>query len=54
MCYRHLSDTTFYNNLDNKDLSTIIQNRVDKFAKKYKSVLTNNEYDFLTNRCHKI
>ena len=22
MCYRHLSDTTFYNNLDNNDRST--------------------------------
>ena len=25
MCYRHLSDTTFYNNLDNNDPSTIVQ-----------------------------
>ena len=54
MCYRHLSDTTFYNNLDNNDPSTIVQDRVNKFAEKYKSILTNNEYDFLTKRCHKI
>ena len=27
---------------------------VNKFAEKYKSILTNNEYDFLTKRCHKI
>ena len=25
MCYRHLSDTTFYNDLDNNDPSTIVQ-----------------------------
>ena len=54
MCYRHLSDTTFYNNLDNNDPSTIVQDRVNKFAEEYKSILTNNEYDFLTKRCHKI
>ena len=54
MCYRHLSDTTFYNNLDNNDSPTIVQDRVNKFAEKYKSILTNNEYDFLTKRCHKI
>ena len=54
MCYRHLSDTIFYNNLDNNDPSTTFQDRVHKFAEKYKSVLTNNEYDFLTKRCQKI
>ena len=54
MCYRHLSDTTFYNNLDNNDPSTIVQDRVNKFAEKYKSILTNNEYDFLNKPCHKI
>ena len=54
MCCRHLSDTTFYSNLDNNDPSAIVQDRVNKFAEKYKSILTNNEYDFLTKRCHKI
>ena len=54
MCYRHLSDTTFYNILDNNDPSTIVQDRINKFAEKYKSVLANNEYVFLTKRCHKI
>ena len=54
MCYRHLSDTTFYNNLDNNHSPTIVQDRVNKFAEKYKSILTNNEYVFLTKRCHKI
>ena len=33
MCYKHLSDT-FYNNLDNNNLSTIVQDGVNKFAKK--------------------
>ena len=28
--------------------------RVNKLAEKYKSILTNNEYDVLTKRCHKI
>ena len=54
MCYRHLSDAIFYNNLDNNDPSTIVQERVNKFDEKYKSILTNNEYDFLTKRCHQI
>ena len=43
MCYRHLSDTTFYNSLDNNDPFTIAQDRVNKFAEKYKSILTNSE-----------
>ena len=54
MCYRHHSDTAFYNNLNNNDPSTTVQDRVNKFAEEYKSVLTNNEYEFLTKRCHKI
>ena len=54
MCYRHLSDTTFYNNLDNNDPSVIVQDRVNNFAEKYKLILTNNEFVFLTKRCHKI
>ena len=54
MCYRHLSDAIFYNNLDNNDPSTIFQDRVNKFDEKYKSILTNNEYDFLNKRCHQI
>ena len=32
MCYRHLSDTIFSNNLDNKDPSTIVQCR-EKYKK---------------------
>ena len=48
MCYGHISDKTFYNNLDNNDPSTIVQDRVNKFAEKYKSILKNNEYEFLT------
>ena len=54
MCSRHLSDTTFYNNLDNNDLSTIVEDRVNKFAEKYKSVITNKEYEFLTKHWHNI
>ena len=54
MCYRRLSYATFYDKPDNNDPSTIVQDRVNKFAEKYKSVLTNNEYEFLTKRCHKI
>ena len=54
MCYRHLADTKFYNKLDNNDPSTIVQERLNKFAEKHKSVLTNEEYELLTKRCHKI
>ena len=54
MCCRHLSDTTSYNNLDNNDPSTFVQGKVNKFAKKYKLILTNNKYEFLTTRCRKI
>ena len=54
MCYRHHSDTTFYNNRNNNDPSTIVRDRVNKFAEKYKSILANNEYEFLSKRCHKI
>ena len=38
MYYRHFSDTTFYNNLDNNDRSTIVQEKVNKFEKS-KSIL---------------
>ena len=51
MCYRNFS---FYNNLYNNEPSTIVQDRVNKFAKKYKLILTNNEYYFLAKRCSKI
>ena len=54
MCYGNLSDTTFYNNLDNNDPCTIVQERVNKFPEKYTSILTNNECEFFTKRCHKI
>ena len=54
MCYRHLSDTTLFSNLDNKDLPTIVQHKLYKFAEKYKSNLTNNKYNFITKCCHKI
>ena len=54
LCYRHLSDTIFCHNLNNNDRSTIVQDRVNKFVEKYKSIVTNNEYEFLTKRCHKI
>ena len=54
MCFRHLSDTAFYNNLDNNDSVTIVQNSVNKFDEKYKSILTNNKYDFITKLYHKI
>ena len=47
MCYRHLSNATFCDNLDNNDPSAIVQQRVNKFAEKCKSILTNNEYEFL-------
>ena len=40
--------------LDNIDPSTIIQDIVYKFAEKCKLILTNNQYDFLTKRFHKI
>ena len=43
----HFLDTTFYNNLDSNDPATV-QDRVNKFAEKIKSILTNNEYEFLT------
>ena len=51
MCYRNFS---FYNNLYNNEPSTIVQDRVNKFAKKYKLILTNNEYYFLAKGCSKI
>ena len=53
-CFRHLSDTGFYNNLDNNGRYTMAQARVNKIARKYKFILTNNQCDFLTKRCHKI
>ena len=46
MCYRHLLDLTFYDNLDNNDSSTTAQGRVNKFSKKYKLILRNNELEF--------
>ena len=54
MCYKHLSDTILYNNLDSNDPPTIVQDRVNKFAEKYRAILANNEYEYLTKRCHEI
>ena len=44
MCYRHLSNAAFYDNLDNNVLSAIVQDKVIKMLK-------NN---VLTKRCDKI
>ena len=41
MCYRHLSDTTFYNNLDNNNPSTIVQDGYKSIQKKSKSIKIN-------------
>ena len=54
MCYWHLSDTSFYNNLDNSNPSTIVQGRVNKCSEKCTSSLTNKEHEFLTKRCYRI
>ena len=51
MWYRHVLNTAFYNNLYNDDLSTIAQDIINKFAEKYKLILTNNEHEILTKRC---
>ena len=40
--------------VDHIDQSTIVQDRISNFAEKYKPILTNNEYDFLTEPCQKI
>ena len=54
MCYRPFSDTKCFNNLDNNNPPTVVEDRVNKFAEKHKSILANKKYKFLTKHCHKI
>ena len=53
MCLRHLEDEEYYETVPT-DPSDLVQEEVERFAKKYETTLTNNEYRYLTAEDHKL
>lgn len=53
MCLKHLNDTEYYEIVQD-DPSNLVQQRVLSYAKQYANILTENEYNYLTARTHKL
>ena len=54
MCESHLRNEEYYECMQDNDPSTLLKNRIIAYAKKYKDLLTENEYKTLTQKTCKI
>ena len=54
MCESHLRNEEYYECIQDNDPSPILKNRIIAYAKKYKNLLTENEYKTLTQKTYKI
>ena len=54
MCQSHLNNEQYYRCLFENDPSLIVNEKIINYANKYRSILTDNEYEYLTNRNYKI
>ena len=52
MCESHLRNEEYYECIQDNDPSPLLKNRIIAYAKKYKNLLTENEYKTLTQTCH--
>ena len=50
----HLQNEEYYECIQNNDPSPLLKNRIIAYAKKYKNLLTENEYKTLTQKTYKI
>ena len=53
MCKRHLDDSSYYSRVD-ADPSNIVQEQVRSFARKFKEILTDKEYEYLVFNSNKL
>ena len=54
MCQSHLNNEQYYRCLFENDPSLIVNEKIINYANKYRSILTDNEYEYLINRNYKI
>ena len=54
MCESHLRNEEYYECIQDNDPSPLLKNRIIVYAKKYKNLLTENEYKTLTQKTYKI
>ena len=54
MCDSHLRNEEYYECIQDNDPSPLLKNRIIAYAKKYKHLLTENEYKTLTQKTYKI
>ena len=54
MCQSHLNNEKNYRCLFENDPSLIVNKKIINYANKYRSILTDNEYEYLINRNYKI
>ena len=54
MCESHLRNEEYYECTQDNDPSPLLKNRIIAYAKKYKNLLTENEYKTLTQKTYKI
>ena len=54
MCESHLRNEEYYECIQDNDLSPLLKNRIIAYAKKYKNLLTENEYKTLTQKTYKM
>ena len=54
MCESHLRNEEYYECIQDNDPSPLLKNRIIAYAKKYKNLLTENEYKTLTQKTYKI
>ena len=54
MCESHLRNEEYYECIQDNDPSPILKNKIIAYAKKYKNLLTENEYKTLTQKTYKI
>ena len=54
MCQSHLNNEQYYRCLFENDPSLIVNEKIINYPNKYRSILTDNEYEYLINRNYKI
>ena len=54
MCESHLRNEEYYECIQDNDPSPLLKNRIIAYAKKYKNLLTENEYKTFTQKTYKI
>ena len=54
ICESHLRNEEYCECMQDNDPSTLLKNRIIAYAKKYKNLLTENEYETITQKTYKI